>query len=152
MRETKCGFNDGPAIKGHQLLVANGPTLFVDIGFDPAFRDTKGSIPQAAIKGVWGLVDTGASESCLDDQLAAKLGLPVIDRRDISGISGFKKANIYLAQIHVPSLAFTIYGAFAGVDLVAGGQRHQALIGRTFLQRFTMMYDGPTGDVTIKGT
>lgn len=53
------------------------------------------------------------------------------------------------AQIHVPSLVFNHYGQFAAVDLAAGGQRHAALIGRTFLQHFTMMYEGRTGNVTL---
>jgi hypothetical protein len=44
-----------------------------------------------------------------------------------------------------------MWGEFAGVQLAAGGQRHQALVGRTFLQRFTMAYDGRTGEVTIAG-
>ena len=46
-------------------------------------------------------------------------------------------------------LNFTIYGMFAGVHLVAGGQIHRALIGRTFLQHYTMVYEGRTGTVTI---
>jgi hypothetical protein len=58
-------------------------------------------------------------------------------------------ASIFIAQIHVPSLAFTIYGAFAGVDLAAGGQVHKALIGRTFLRAFKMVYEGTTGTVTL---
>ena len=58
-------------------------------------------------------------------------------------------ANVYLAQVHVPSLNFTMYGAFAGVELAAGGQVHGALIGRTFLQHFTMIYEGRTGTVTL---
>jgi hypothetical protein len=38
---------------------------------------------------------------------------------------------------------------FAGVHLVTGGQIHWALIGRTFLQHYTMVYEGRTGTVTI---
>lgn len=56
---------------------------------------------------------------------------------------------MHLAQIHVASLAFTIYGAFAAVDLAAGGQLHKALIGRTFLQNFTLLYEGLTGTVKL---
>lgn len=40
-------------------------------------------------------------------------------------------------------------GAFAGVDLKAGGQIHSALIGRTFLRHFKMIYDGRTGTVSL---
>jgi ABC-type uncharacterized transport system permease subunit len=95
------------------------------------------------------LVDTGASESCIDSLLAATLKLPIVDRRPVSGVHGSKEVNVYLAQIHVPSLNFTIYGAFAGVELKAGGQIHNALVGRTFLRNFKMIYDGKSGDVTI---
>jgi predicted aspartyl protease len=152
MAETKCGFGDTPTITGRALLTSTGPTLLVDIGFDPAWRaaGSPRTVPQAAIQSVWALVDTGAGESCIDDQLAVRLGLPLIDRRPIAGISGLKTANMYMAQIHVSALGFTMYGAFAGVDLVAGGLRHQALIGRTFLQHLTMVYSGPTGDVTLR--
>jgi len=56
---------------------------------------------------------------------------------------------MHLAHVVVPGLGKYIYGSFAGVDLVAGGQPHVALIGRTFLQHFTLFYDGRTGSVSI---
>ena len=77
------------------------------------------------------------------------LNLPVVDRRTVGGIGGAHEVNMHLAHIHIPSLASTIYGLFAGVGLQAGGQRHQALIGRTFLQGFTMIYEGRTGTPLI---
>jgi predicted aspartyl protease len=101
------------------------------------------------MRGIQALVDTGATESCIDNLVGHDLGLPVVDRRPIAGVHGRKPVNIYLAQVHVPSLSFTIYGSFAGVDLAAGGQIHRALIGRTFLRRFTMVYEGETGTVTL---
>lgn len=103
----------------------------------------------SGITGVSALVDTGAGECCIDNLLAGQLKLPVIDRRTIAGSHGSHVTNMYLAQIHIPSLNFTIYGAFAGVDLKAGEQQHSALIGRTFLQNFTMVYEGKTGTVTL---
>jgi predicted aspartyl protease len=106
-------------------------------------------IPIAGIKGVQALVDTGATESCIDSQLALNLNLPIVDRRKISGTYGPHEVNIHLAQVHVPSLNFTVYGAFAGVHLAAGGQPHKALIGRTFLRHYTMIYEGRTGNVTL---
>jgi len=64
-------------------------------------------------------------------------------------ISGQQDAIMYLAQIHISKLGHTIYGAFAGVHLTKGGQPHRALMGRLFLQNFTMIYDGKTGAVKI---
>jgi predicted aspartyl protease len=95
------------------------------------------------------LIDTGALESCIDSDLAMRLNLPIVDRRRISGVHGAREVNVHLAHIHIPALFFTIYGPFCSVDLAAGGQQHRALIGRTFLQSFTMVYDGRTGNVTL---
>lgn len=143
MPQTDCGFTSG------NLLVQLGPTLLVDIGFQAGWAIASGTIPTAGIKGVQALVDTGASECCIDNILATNLSLPVINRRPISGIGGSQMANMYLAQVYVPTLSHVVYGAFAGVDLVAGGQPHSVLMGRTFLQSFKLIYDGITGAVTI---
>lgn len=131
------------------MLVSHGPSLTVDIGFDGHFRPVPGAIPKPTAQGIWALVDTGATDSCIDGKLALELGLPIIDRRPIAGVGGLTEVHYHLAQIHVPSLPFTIYGHFAAVDLAAGGQQHRALIGRTFLQHFTMIYTGSTGEVEI---
>ncbi|MGA2967511.1 MAG: hypothetical protein ABSD64_14985 [Terriglobales bacterium] len=153
MVQTKCGFDNLPGGQpAHELLVSLGPTLIVDIGFDPSFDPAQlplGKLPAPGIKGLHGLVDTGATESCIDNLLATQLNLPIVDRRMIAGIAGQHQANVYLAQVHVPLLTYVIWGAFAGVDLKAGGQMHSALIGRTFLRGFTMTYEGRTGTVTI---
>jgi predicted aspartyl protease len=149
MPQTRCGFDDHQGTSGHDQLIAFGPTLNVDIGFDPNYKPSATAVPVPGIRGIWALVDTGATESCIDAQLAATLNLPLINRRPIAGIGGLHQASVHLAQIHVPSLAFTIYGEFAAVDLAAGGQHHRALVGRTFLERFTMVYDGKTGNVTL---
>jgi predicted aspartyl protease len=151
---TKCGFDDVPGgAAGFALLVAYGPTLLVDVGFDPSFQiATNLAAPVPGIMGIRALVDTGAAESCIDSLLAVQLNLPIVDRRAVSGAHGRQEVNMHLAQVHVPSLNFTIYGAFAGVHLVAGGQVHQALLGRTFLQTFTMVYEGRSGTVTLSSS
>ena len=95
------------------------------------------------------LVDTGAQPSCIDSALAAHLNLPVVDRESISGAHGSHEVNVHLAQISVPALGLNLVGRFHGVHLTAGNQRHLALLGRTFLQRCTMSYDGPAGTVSI---
>lgn len=151
MPSAKCGFIDQPGgMSGCDSLVKWGPTLFVDIGFDPNYNwQTATAPPVPGLKGLYALVDTGATESCIDSQLAAQLNLPVVDKRPISGVHGQKEVSVHLAQVYVPSLNFTINGAFAGVDLLVGGQAHSALIGRTFLQYFHLLYRGDTGEVEV---
>lgn len=153
MVDVKCGFNDGPVGKGSDLLVNLGPTLLVNIGFDPGHDVTNPSaVPVPGIQNTQALVDTGASECCIDSLLAVQLNLPLINRRPVSGVHGAHLTNVYLAQVHVPLLGVTMNGAFAGVDLKAGGQMHDALIGRTFLRHFQMVYDGRTGTVILSNT
>jgi hypothetical protein len=150
MAKTKCGFDSQLGVHGSTLLVSQGPTLLVDIGFDPAYRPLSGGPrPQPAITQVDALVDTGATECCIDSLLATQLQLPVVDKRPVAGIGGQQMADMYLAQVYVPSLNHIVYGLFAGVNLQAGGQRHKALLGRTFLSYFTMVYEGKTGTVTL---
>ena len=76
MAEVDCGFSDTPTSSGFDLLTTLGPTLVVDIGFD---ANHKNGIPVPGIKGVVALVDTGATESCIDNLLAVQLGLPLVD-------------------------------------------------------------------------
>ena len=121
----------------------------VDIGFDLNHRLGSAAPPDLAEKGLGALVDTGATMSCIDSGLAIQLNLPVVDRQTVAGVHGKKEVNLHLAQIYIPSLRFTIYGSFAAVDLIAGGQPHHALIGRTFLKNFTLTYNGRTGEVEI---
>lgn len=116
MVEIKCGFNDTPDNKGCELLVAYGPTLSVDIGFDPNHDPTANprGIPVPRIRNVHALVDSGATECCIDSLLATQLNLPLVNRRQISGAHGQKETNVYLAQVHIPALAITMNGAFCG--------------------------------------
>jgi hypothetical protein len=123
----------------------------VDIGFDPAYTSAvPWRIPAGGISGIGALIDTGAAESCIDSLLAAQLNLPIVDRRPVSGCHGTQDVNMHLALVHVRSLNRTIIGIFAGFHLQAGGQPHRALIGRTFLKHYKMIYNGLTGEVVLE--
>lgn len=132
-----------------ETLVSLGPTLMVQIGFDPSFRSENLMHPNLPQRQYPALVDTGATESCIDSALARDLGLPIVDRKVVAGIQGESEFNVHIAQIHISDLDYTIYGRFTGVHLNTGGQPHSSLIGRTFLRNFTMIYEGRTGTVII---
>ena len=151
MRETLCGFNNSPdgTSLGSTMLVTHGPTLYVDIGFDPSYNAKTSVRPVSGISKVRALVDSGAQESCIDSMLAAELGLPIVNRAFISGVGGKHEVNVYLAQVYINGLQITQYGRFLGVHLAAGGQAHVALIGRSFLRHCIMEYNGITGTVKI---
>src|SRR5690242_11273842 len=111
-KTTLCGFNSSATVHGKDLLVNHGPTLLVDIGFDPNWvpPPTGTAPPAAGISSLHALVDTGATQCCIDALLATQLTLPLINQRNIAGVHGSSQVSFYLAQIHVPSLNFTMYG------------------------------------------
>ncbi len=138
-----------PEDKRPDFLVTLGPTVTVTVGH----LDSKTANPELAkdqaSESVAALVDTGALESCIDDALAKKLGLPVIDRQKCAGVSGESIHDVYLALIDIPTLQYAQYGRFMGVHLAVGGQLHQVLLGRTLLRTMMLVYDGVHGTVTI---
>lgn len=145
----ECGFEDADGLAGSEILAAIGPTLPVYVGFDARFGEGLAREPDLPAERLAALVDTGASNSCIDAELADRLQLPIVNQETIGGVGGVMAANVYWAQIHIPELNTSITGPFAGVHLAAGQQPHRVLIGRDFLRYFTMVYAGRTGSVKI---
>lgn len=134
---------------GSDALLTMGPTVGVRIGLDTAFNTAYPSPPALSETLYPAIVDTGALESSIDASLATALGLPKVGETSIAGAIAVGRVNSYLAQIHIDELGLTLYGVFSGLNLRAGGHLHYALLGRTFLQNFTMTYGGVAGVVTI---
>ena len=101
------------------------------------------------MRDVAALVDTGAVESCIDSRVAAELGLAQVDTATILGVGGSVKLPVYVARIEIPALQTYTVGMFAGVHLMLGGLPYGALLGRSFLRNYAMLYEGRTGRVTI---
>lgn len=138
-------------------LVNLGPTIEVEIGYD---ANMFGNNPQEAVQAllsqkapqnalVPALIDTGASDNCIDDALAVKLQLPVIDRVQCSGSAGSHTVNVYLGHIKIAALGHIAYGQFIGVNLSGGGQPQQALLGRSLFKDMIMVYDGKLGTMVL---
>lgn len=143
MARTDSGYNNP------YDLIQHGPTIDVQIGFDPDYQPSPGRRAQLPPERWRALVDTGATESAIDAQIAESLNLPIWDLRQIAGAGGLFETTVYLAQIYIPELDFTIVGPFDSANLATSGQPYYALIGRTFLRHFNMVYKGRTGSVII---
>ena len=146
-----CGFEDQGRVSGAARLVAVGPTIPVCIGFDPSFIPLDERPPDLPDQLVPALIDTGAVSTCIDSSLAASFGLPVVERAGLAGVHGPGLVDVYVAQMFVPDLAVSFSGRFHAAGLSAGDQYHRAIIGRDFLQHYTMTYDGRTGAVRLVG-
>ena len=93
------------------------------------------------------LIDTGASNTCIDDQAAKDLGLPVIDVANMQSATHEKHpCNVYPVQIVTPVVTLnsprTLGAALASQGLLV-------IIGRDVLQKCNLFYNGPAGQFTL---
>ena len=82
MVTASCGFADPDS------LYWAGPTISVEVGFDPAFNPRNPVRPTLPSTPWSGLVDTGAIDCCIDSEVAQLLDLPIVDQGFISGAGG----------------------------------------------------------------
>ena len=138
-------------IKPQKVLESRGPILQVNLSVASAFADQllkeNKPVPQA-ITG-FALLDTGASCTCIDDDAAKKLGLPVIDKVKMSSAShNESEKNVYPAIIEVLGMPMKINAdRVIGASLAA--QDLLVLFGRDLLSNFTLFYNGANGEFTI---
>ena len=129
-------------------LQMRGPVLQVTVTIEQHAGRALLSRGQAvATKTGWALIDTGASNTCIDEQAAKELGLPVIDVGSMQSASHEKHAcNIYPVQIVTPVVTLnsprTMGAALASQGLLV-------IIGRDVLQSCNLFYNGPAGQFTL---
>ena len=145
MPSVDCGFIGQP-----DTLARVGATLDVRIGLDLSYDPNGVNPPDLGVRLFSALIDTGASESGIDADLADDLRLPVVDRQTIAGVHGAASLNLHIAQMHVPDLGYAMRGEFIGVHLTRAGLPYFAIIGRDILRHLSMTYDGTTGSVTLE--
>jgi predicted aspartyl protease len=97
----------------------------------------------------WALIDTGASSTCVDDEVAQALGLPAVDVVRIASAShSASEQNVYPIRLEIAGLPVSLNAPRAiGAPLKAQGL--VALIGRDVLAACTLFYNGPNGQLTI---
>lgn len=102
------------------------------------------------------LIDTGAGITSVHEDVLQALGVPPVRTMPIIGVGGKPiECNVYrlgigLAMKIRPGAEAIMYFASDVAAIPAlGVDHHVGLIGRDFLQHFTLNYRGPTGEVEI---
>lgn len=132
------------------VLIQEGPTVEVSVGVVSKMADQWRSEGEEVPEPVTGqaLIDTGATSTCVDNEVAQDLGLPVIDVTTVASASERVEQNVYPVQLDVVHSDLTIdFGRSIGADLTPQGL--VALIGRDVLRSMTLHYNGVTGDFTL---
>jgi predicted aspartyl protease len=108
----------------------------------------QGLTPPEPVAGL-ALIDTGASATCVDDEAAANLGIPVVDVVTIASAShASTQQNVYPVSFQIQGLSATVDSLrCVGAPLRAQGLL--ALFGRDLLQQCTLFYNGWTGQITL---
>jgi predicted aspartyl protease len=95
------------------------------------------------------LIDTGASGTCIDDDIAAALQLPIVDTGKMtSATEEGSVRNIYPVQIEFVGWNIRLVNNRAmGATLKSQGL--QAIIGRDMLRNCILVYNGPSGTFSL---
>lgn len=139
---------DGPDGRpSFRALRDHGPSLLVHVEFTARSNGTIEVVRR--VENTLAMIDTGASSDCIDEAFARSIGLPQIDEAPLGGVGGVHLAPVYIAWIEVPAVGLRFPGRLFGTRNTKAGIEHRVLLGRTFLARVVMVYDGPKGIVTL---
>ena len=133
------------------VLVQRGPVFQVTVAIADQIAGElikQGKTLQPAISGL-GLIDTGASVTCIDDEAAQTLQLPIIDVvRMASASHASHQANVYPIKVQIVGLPIGI-NAPRAIGAALKPQGLVALLGRDILMHCTMHYNGMAGEITL---
>lgn len=102
----------------------------------------------AAVSGL-ALIDTGSISTCIDEEVAKQMNLPIVNVVNMASAShALSKANQYPIKLQITGLPMFFNAPTAtGAPLKAQGLL--ALIGRDILQSCTFIYTGALGQISL---
>ena len=94
------------------------------------------------------LIDTGAQATCIDAELAASIGCPVVGTAQMtSATHDAVDVPLYAVQLNIPDLGTVTARRAYAAQLEPQGLI--ALIGRDILKFWNFTYNGPAGTFSI---
>jgi predicted aspartyl protease len=132
-------------------LAQLGPRLqiTVELADQVAQELIKRKEPLPAPSAGFALIDTGSASSCIDEETATSMHLPIVGRTKLATASHKDaEANQYPIKLKIQGvpIAFNLTTAI-GVPIKCQGL--MAIIGRDMLQLCCFIYNGGTGTITL---
>ena len=141
-----------------RALANTGAFFPIEVHVPPQIADAlvaSGQTIPSCITGM-GLIDTGATYTCIHEDALKTLGLNPFDIVNSGTADGPKQQNVYAARIVFPTKGWTLdLGKCVGVNLsgqvvpINPPQPIIALLGRNLLERGILIYNGSGGMWTI---
>jgi predicted aspartyl protease len=132
------------------VLAKRGPLIQLSIGLFLEIAKHNASAGKTNVPPVtgMGLIDTGAGSTCIDEDVARRLNLPVVNVVKLtSATHSDVLRNVYPVTFDIPGIQQVDCPLAIGVPLQSQGII--ALIGRDILSKAALFYNGPTGQITI---
>lgn len=143
MLPEELGFPDDPG-----RLINEGILLDVRVGRPPTPSE-----PRPPLVEQQALIDTGAQDCYVDDHLARELQLDLRGRDPVGHIHdvhGPQKVQIYSTLIVIDRFDITLHDPCPGYRIREMGGNFGVILGRQFLWRMRMFYEGQSGSVTMQ--
>ena len=131
----------GGTIPLHHALRNEGPGFLVEISVPDALAGVLAAAGKQLPSPVSGmaLIDTGATSTCIDEDIPAVLGLAPLDRREVLTPSGKDSQLRYAVRIAFPGTSvsalpfWVVYGSkLAKIGQTTAGEPLKVLLGRDF--------------------
>jgi predicted aspartyl protease len=133
-------------------LRRTGPKITVMIGHPKATRaiaQKKGVELQKPLR-VEALIDTGASRTVINPQVAATCGLQQTGLARISSAGHITERQEFVCAIHFPGQELSGFDPTSLVACPLPEQDVSCLLGRDVLERWNLSYDGRSGLVEVE--
>lgn len=127
------------------LSPAPGPVITIEgIVIDVIIHREPKAVSEEGVPAFYesaAMIDTGASDTCIDYRIAHALKLRQIDQRTIGTVGGPIEVAVFLGELEIPQLGFRRLDRFFApkIDRI----NYSMLIGRSVLREFIFTYDGP---------
>ena len=128
-------------------LQLEGPKVAVEIAVPAVLAEflTRSGLPVPAARKGFALIDTGASITAVDEEVVASLGVQPIGQMKLSTPSRSMPAWLYAARVTCSGGAVPVLEVLDIVGCTLQPQGFIALLGRNFLRKVVLVYDGPGG-------
>ena len=132
-------------------LQLDGPRIAIEIGVPTVLAKflVRSGLPVPAARRGFALIDTGASITAVDEEGVASLGIQPIGQMKLSTPSQSRPAWLYAARLTCCGGAVPVVEILDIVGCTLQPQGFIALLGRNFLRKVVLVYDGPGGFFTL---
>jgi hypothetical protein len=132
-------------------LQLQGPKVEIEIAVPAVLAEflERSGLPVPPPQRGFALIDTGASITAVDEGVVASLGIQPIGQMKLSTPSQSMPAWLYAVQLTCSGVAMPVLELLDVVGCTLQPQGFIALLGRNFLRKGVLVYDGPTGAFTM---